>query len=487
MSKFKIQKIDWIFICLLVAYGVLNAFIITPPGYFNTGTKFDWPDETAAAFLTAQVANHNRLSMAEPLNTVVPNLVYPRSLKIENNKLVPASFYGLPLIYGLIAKITGLKIVLYFTLIFFCLALLALYDILKRIHSPTLAFCSTLLIMFHPGIWYYALHSYLPNILFLSLTIISIWFMVIRRKNLLAGIFLGLAFLVRPAEFYWLIIIILSALYTGRSYLSKRAVISFFVPIILSVAILLIMNQSIYGSYFNTGYGSATDLNNNGWLSIFFPFGLHLSWTWENIVNYIYNLSPLYFILTWLGVIFALWNYRVLSKEKIFKIILPISIAFTYLLIFYGSWVFTDTIIYRVGYIGVSYVRYWLPFYFVSAILGGYFLTVIYYSVKKFKAIVILFLAIFGSIIVFISSDSVLVRYEDSFLKVKSRRVTYQAINALARRILPNDAIIISSRSDKLFFPEFKVIIMDKKPEFLPEELKKYPLYYYNGNVFEKL
>ena len=494
MSKLKLQLIDFIFIALLVIYGVMNAVIITPEGYFRAGTKFDWPDETAAAFLTAQVAEHTSLSASEPLNAAAHGLIHPRSLNVLGEKLVPASFFGLPVLYGLLAKITGLEAVLYFTLIFFCLALYALYDILKRFGSPRWAFCSVLLVMAHPGLWYYALHSYLPNVLFLSLLILSAWLLV-AKKNIWAGLVFGLALLVRLSELYWLGVLILGFMHLGRRQLSRRLILFFMAPVAALALFLLVVNHNVYGAWFNTGYGGLDGLvkNNASWLGLFFPFGLHLSWAWQNIMKYIYQLSPWYVWLASGGVGLLFWQ-----KRQTWRIwwpaIIAILVAFVYLLVFYGSWVFVDSAIYRMADLGISYIRYWLPIYILLALLAGYFLAELSERLGRRGEIFALAATIMVAVLFYDSSDIVFVKYEDSFLKVKSRRETYQAINNMARKLLPPSAIIISSRSDKIFFPEFRVITLSDKPTsnspewpYLQILSKDHPLYYYNGERLEKL
>lgn len=494
MSKLKLQLIDFIFIALLVIYGVMNAVLITPAGYFSQGTKFDWPDETAASFLTAQVAEHNSLSAAEPLNATANNLVHPRSLKVQGEKLVPASFFGLPVLYGLLAKVAGLSAALYFTLIFFCLALYGLYEILKRFGSARWALLSVLLVMAHPGLWYYALHSYLPNVLFLSLVIIAAW-LLINKKNIGAGLIFGWAILVRPSELYWLVFLILGFMHLGRKYLTRRLVLSFMAPAATLLLLLLIVNHNVYGAWFNTGYGSVDGLvaSNASWLGLLFPFGLHLSWTWQNMVKYIYELSPWYVWLSGGGLVVLFWQKR-RQWHSWWPALLVITAGFIYLLIFYGSWVFVDTTIYKVADLGISYIRYWLPVYILLALLAGYFLAALFAKISKRGDIFAVATTIMVAVIVYISSDIVLVKYEDSFLKVKSRRETYQAVNNMARRLLPPNAIIISDRSDKIFFPEFRVITLLEKPDAdspawpdLQILAKDYPLYYYNGARLEKL
>ncbi len=476
MSKLKLQLIDYSLIGLLAVYGVMNAVIITPADYFEQGAKFDWPDETAAAFLTAQVADHNRLSVAEPLNSAADNLIHPRSLKVQGEKLVPASWFGLPLLYGALAKVTGLPGAFYFTLIFFCLALYGLYGILQRFGSARWAFISVLLVAAHPGLWYYALHSYLPNILFLSLLIISAWFLVAGKRNVVAGLVFGLAVLVRPSELYWLVFLILGAIYFGRGYLSRQRVFSFMAPVAALLLLFLIVNQNVYGAWFNTGYGAVDGLvkGDSNWLGLFFPFGLHLRWTWQNIINYIYNLSPWYVWLAGAGAVLFVWRARRIGGWRTSWLGgLAITAGLAYLLVFYGSWVFV---------------------YILLALLAGYFLSALFTRLSGRAEVYALAVTIMAGVIFYVSSDIVLVKYEDSFLKVRSRRETYQTVNNMARALLPANAIIISDRSDKIFFPEFRVITLADKPTSdspawpqLRALAKDYPLYYYNGARLEKL
>ena len=172
--RFKISDFRFL---ILVIIGIIFFFIYSFLIFGNSASKFTWPDETANYFFIKNYIGHSNFSVAEPLNQIAANIVKPRSFNVYQGNLVPGSFLGMLLIYGLIGKIVQIGLIKFLTPLLAVLAGLFFYKILLKIFDPKIAFISTLLFYINPAWWYYANLSMLPNISFLTFFIIGIYFL----------------------------------------------------------------------------------------------------------------------------------------------------------------------------------------------------------------------------------------------------------------------------------------------------------------------
>ncbi|MFH1029782.1 MAG: hypothetical protein V1770_00805 [bacterium] len=243
------------------------------------------PDENANYYFTKLFAEKNTLMSYEGLNEGIAPIVHPRSINVNiENYLVPGSFLGMLLIYGFLARIFGSNIIIYLTPFFACCGALFFYGIIKRIFSWQAAFISSCLMLAHPAFWYYSTRSMFHNVLFMSLVIIGTFFLMSATKTtsrsiafvqrnpgsnpktlaqsarlvslILAGLFIGLALIVRTAEAPW----VLGMLFLIWLFYFKK--IKFF-EIILAVAAIILpfilvfhYNQILYENPILTGYAN---------------------------------------------------------------------------------------------------------------------------------------------------------------------------------------------------------------------------------------
>src|SRR3989344_5323920 len=98
----------------------------------TTAEIFNSPDEMANFYFAKEVARHNTLTVREPLNDVLEDHLYPRSILAKNGTLRPISFVGLPRIYGLLAKIFTTASIRFFTGLFAVAGGLFFYFLLRR-------------------------------------------------------------------------------------------------------------------------------------------------------------------------------------------------------------------------------------------------------------------------------------------------------------------------------------------------------------------
>jgi len=502
-KDFRLQIIDyrlWILAILGIIFFFIYSFLI----FGNSASKFTWPDETANYFFINNYISHSNFSVAEPLNQIADNLVKSRSFNVYNNNLVPGSFLGMILIYSLIGKIVGIGLIKFLTPLLAVLAGLFFYKILLKVFEPKIAFLSGLLFFINPAWWYYANLSMLPNIAFLCFLIIGIYFLLQidkekKQKNwlvvILGSFFIALSLIIRTNEFIWILaaLIFLAIIYYKK--LKWQYIGLFLLVCILVFVPIFYYNNLTYGSFYSFGYlrldqgktileqvPAEFKISNSSILNfikfIFLPFGLQPKVILSNFYHYVYQLFWWMFLASVLGGFVFLKKYH--DKKHAVYFMLSLGVCL-YLLAYYGSWVFVDQLTLALNKIGISYVRYFLPIYILSlpfaAIFIGWLINL--FRNKKLRIVLGLFLAL---TFLGLTINVVYLAGNDNLVKTKQNILDYTDINKKVLALTEANAVIISQRSDKIFFPERKVIGAWKIDDFA-NWVKlldaNVPLYYY--------
>ncbi|MCX6744220.1 MAG: hypothetical protein NTX82_01715 [Candidatus Parcubacteria bacterium] len=465
---------------ILVILGIMFFFIYSFLIFGNSGHHFTWPDETANYFFINNYIEHSSFSVAEPLNKIAANLVKPRSFNVYQGNLVPGSFLGMLLIYGLIGKIVGMGLVQFLTPLLAVLAGIFFYKILLRLFEPKIAFISTILFYLNPAWWYYANFSMLPNIAFLSLLIIGIYYLLkidkgVKQKNILyvilGSLFIALALTIRTNEFLWILGLVGFLLLVYRQKVKWQYILIGLAVLAAVFMPIFYYNQTTYGNFLSFGYlrlenGSSltsqlpTEFKTAGADIVSFvkflimPFGIHPKTALISIYSYFVSLFWWLFVAGALGLVFFIKKYN--NKEHAVYFLAAISVSL-YLIIYYGSWVFVDLMTLRLNRIGISYVRYFLPVYIFTLPLAAIFYEQVinYFRHKKLRIILSLGLCL---AIIYFSLYSLFFSGNDNLISIKQNIKDYNQINQKVIGMIEPNAVIISQRSDKIFFPERKVI-----------------------------
>ncbi|MBN1778713.1 MAG: glycosyltransferase family 39 protein [Candidatus Buchananbacteria bacterium] len=479
----------------------------------NVSPRFDWPDETANYFWSQQFASTGELKIAEPLNQLADNQIHPRSFNVDNaGSLVPGSFLGLILIFGVLAKIFSSGIIIYLTPIISVIGIFAFYGIIKRIFDQKIAFWSAVLAFFNPAWWYYSASSLLPNVVFICLLLISFYFLTIvndsnkedvitpyakiRPSNIfylnfiLAGIFGGLAVSIRPSEIVWIGFIYLVIFYWLKTKINWLKIIVFAFFAFLAISPTLYYQQLIFGHWYVFGYdhlqfsGSAAGCSAcQGVKNLFLPFGFHPALAVANFWSAMFSRFWLWFLLALLGYL-ALATGRKKIPSRIYNYFLVGGIVSAFLFLYYGSWQFTDLLTLNLNTLGISYVRYWLPIFLFIIPLVAVALNWFgqFFSRKNIQPIFIIVLLI----LFYQSLNLVLYQNQDSLLPVKQRIVEYKKIASQVNQVTSDNSVIVTVRKDKVFFPDRKVIhSFDPLPinkellSSLSNLVDQVPVYYY--------
>jgi hypothetical protein len=486
----------------------------------RTGLVFNSPDENANYFFSSLFASESRLDYPLP---VVSDIIHPRSMTVFGQSIVPQSFFGMPILYGILGKIFGLNAIIFFTPIIAVISVLFFYEIIKRIFGAENAFLSSILVFIHPSFWYYSTHSMYHNVLFVSFLIVGLYFFIrdfeirvgaplggdsngdfkrcltrygvpdtcepnvsegLKLRNLILGsFFVGLSLVVRSCEAPWVLLVLIILYFFNRKKMDFRKVaVCLFVFFVLSLPILF-FNNYLYGGLFSSGYNLsnsiAEDIINSSLVlkSAFFS-------VFRNFWNYGVFIFWWLSIPSFLGFFWFLKDYKNLKSLQR-KYLAVFLVGLFYLAVYYGSWVFHDNPDPTKITIGTSYVRYWLPIYIFSMP----FLAMLLLKIKKsIRRLTVQKMAFFCVLVALISYNFLFVfKLTDESI---GRNVLgeYKEIREKVLNLTEDNAIIVSGYYDKLFFPSRLVIEnFDEERDKRLKEIKKllvknYPIYYYSWN-----
>jgi len=171
------------------------------------------------------------------------------------------------------------------------------------------------------------------------------------------------------------------------------------------------------------------------------------------------------------------------EQKKFFVYLIILMVISGFLICYYGSWLVQDNINGQIT-IGTSYLRYWLPSFILGLPLVVYLFD---FLIRLFKDRMrrIIFATIISVMFVLLSINLVWLWGDECLLAVRYNTFQYQIKNQIAQRKLPSGAIIINSGvSDKIFWPELRVINWDGKDASFLSGVKKLinqrSFYYYS-------
>ncbi len=529
-------------IFLAVVFFFVSAsynFIAQSPDYIKWGS----PDENANYVFSKTLAQTDSLQIEEEYNLYTAGLMKPRSFLSDGPWLKPLSFLGMIMMYGSLAKVFGTGILPYLTPIFASLGLIFFFSFIKRIFNKRIAFLSTLILFSFPVYIYYSARSMFHNVLFLVFLIIFLYFstFIARKKGVrtrgffewkqgrrywfsvlaafLAGISLGLAVITRTSELLWLLplLFLMWIFYVHRISITK--ILLFLAGLYIAIFPMLFANQVIYGSplqggysemnrslvqisqaggdFINSALSNQKESLNQAWNTIsdtVFYFGFK---PWQSFKMLYYYFADMFYWLFWpavLGFFILLFNIRRWPKRYFLYIISWLALS-TALVLYYGSWKFTDNPNPNSFTIGNSYTRYWLPMYLGAIPLMAIFLDRLakaaiplkdYWARLGKNSIIAMVLMIVYLLsfyfLVFGSEEGLYYTYG----KFQKDRENIEQVLELTEY----NSVIVTQYHDKLLFPERKVInglLTDKNMNYYYERVTPYfPLYYFNFTFPEK-
>lgn len=470
-----------IFFCI---YSNFNQVVID-----HENPKFSSPDETGNYFWIDRFASGQPTYYFEDLNGVGTNLLHLRGMNTIEGRVTPGSFIGMTVTYGMLAKVFSTSAIPYLTPIFAILGLIFFYLLINKLFkNSSIALISTVLLSFFPGYLYYASRGMYHNILFISLSIIGIYLLLkaleLKDKKylnqsvyFLSGLTVGLAIITRTSEIVWLAMTVLLIFIFNFKRINWLGLIAFLAGLWIPALILLYYNQILYGAFISAGYraivpsGGIGEAIKSGILFriLVSPFGFEPKSILINGYNYLVKFLPFWSAGAALGgILFLTLPKKLISisfKRRIIYLVFFLLISL-YLLIFYGSWQFSDRIDETTLSLGTSYLRYWLPIYLLAI---PFLATLIWQITKLVTAFKLnhknIYRTIISAILVLLlfmpTINMVFRQTDESLFLLKNLSNTRLKSELVTNKIESNDVIVIYKQADKIFFPERDNIITD--------------------------
>lgn len=462
----------------LFTIALLVQWLRLPLGF--TGVWMS-PDETANAVSAVMFAEKGTFRLPMPIAKEYP-WVFPRSFisLADTGAIVPVGFLGMPVMLSLAYKVIGNYGLLLFTPLFAFLTLWALWRILPETWSKWSRWCVLLVWMSFPNVIVYANRGDFSNLLIVCLGV-WLWYLLAKMEHYaawpLAGLALGVALSVRPPEALWLLPLAVFAVLYRRS--SIRAEEKVKIKLVACVAVCLVLTSLFaylgkvtYGKWFVSGYQvrpialqqeAASDVNAaavevpKAPLSSVIAFDLHPKSIAANA--WVYLLG---FWWPWLIVVIVAG--LLLVKDKVWTkdgkwVVAAASWTVLWLVGFYGNNLYQDHIGLQAA-VGNSYLRYLLPFSIVAAVSAGLLVEKLrgFWSLRILVGLSVAFLVFFGQ---WTANH----KDQEGMVANQKELARYADIREETRRFLSPGAVVLSDRSDKIFFPSFAAVSPMPKQE----------------------
>ncbi len=430
------------------------------------------PDETAVAVSAKFLAQHGTMKIADPLLARFPWL-HPRSFVSQGGYMVPVGFLGLPILMALVYLFFGQFATLWFTPLLALSVVIPLWNLTKKMGSAAQILASLTWLTF-PTVILYANRGLFPNLIVVALCIwaMYLFWIVWGEKNRakdpaqylylgVAGLASGTALAIRPVEAFWIAVwfaailaIRWDVIRTDRAKYKKAALFVLagsMVPLIAAW-----FSYKTYGSFLAIGYNLrdtvlAPQASSVGQVSQnLLPFGLHPRALWANFRDYLFGMYWPWLLAAGLAIYFT-W------KGRTAKILAAAGFLTTIVLaIVYGQALYQDHVGVNVVSIGNSFLRYFLPltpFFVLSVAATVQAIQKRFGQPKGLALFIIPFLAlsVYGTYLGLYQDGEGAAISDQELLR-------YAEIRQQAQAQAGEDAVVLSDRSDKIFFPQFDAV-----------------------------
>lgn len=480
----------------LLAVIILGVLFFGVYSWYYSGntSMFTSPDETANNFFIDRFARTSELTLYEPLNQVVSSgIVRPRSTAYVDGVITSGSFVGMIIIYGLIAKVFSVGVIPFLTPFFAVLGAVTFFLLIRELFGKKIALISYILLITLPPFWYYSSRGMFHNVLFVSLLIIGLYLLVSQlrhNRNIVwyagSGLCIGLAIFVRASEFVTIMIPFLFILILHRKRIQYTDMIALCIPIVGVVILILIINNTLYGSPLSFSYsqaeiqlGSISVATQSLWSKIkqlFLPFGFDVRQMTFSVGQYLLQIF-IYLTIPLVAGLLVFMKQIVLLGVQSIKIvkhpgqlhdiqISPVRLWYTvgyllmgvWLICYYGSFVFSEYIDEETILFGSSYLRYWLPLYVfgLPLIVFGIVRIGAAYMTRITRAFTY---AIFCFVFVYVSFSLTIGDDLQGLSKLQADRQNNLTLQEDIVRQTEEHAVIISGYIDKVIFPKRSVIV----------------------------
>ncbi len=480
MSRFTLFGLPMAVLLLFAA--IFGTSLVLPSA--NTGI-FASPDETAVAVSIERIAQTGSASVPEVLAKPLPWL-HPRSYVASGDALLPVGFLGWPWVLAQLHHVLPLTPLAWFASLLAVSGSIPWYLLLRKRFGERAAWWGTALAWTFPPVLLYANRSLFSHLPQYSAALWAVWLLVktldpktatrkARILQLIAGALLGLAASFRPVEAIWLIpLFVLIRASFGSIMWRKQLLV--FVGCLFGLLPLFLTQAHTYGSWFQIGYWVSANTDPAAliipqtagvlarpWFYAFAPYGLHPR-------NILWNVQSffLWFLGPWIaltligGVCTAFLQRRVPATISLRRRALQLwgdvrshwigclVVGFVggWLLLIYGSGLYTDHVRFGAVTVANSFLRYTIPFGFAFAWFVAWMFLRWSSSVRAMQVLSVLsLLLVVGGVYTAFARD------EESIFATRRELIRYTAIRSEALKTFTAGDVILSDRSDKIFFP----------------------------------
>lgn len=484
----------------MLGFFSLIFFVSATLFLWQNASTFNSPDENANAMFANQLAVNTMLWIDEPLNLKLDGLLHPRSVIAIGGRLLPVSFLGIPVIYGLIGKGIGVPLVGIVTPFLMVAAAFAWRSLMERLfQSRAIAFLSALAVLFHPGIWYYSARLFMHNVPFTACLILATFFAsrLLPRSNyqlpitnyLASGLFLSLAIWFRTSELFWILPCAVGLTIFFRKQLGLANILLLFFVTALFLSPLPFLNRELYGASFTTGYTysepTTSDIQSSTDSQLLvtsyqLPISnLQFSAISQHIQSYAFSLFPWMTVAAALGLLIILGRLKHHERGRQAYLVVTLTIT-AWLFMFYGSWSFTDNPDPTLVTIGTSYVRYWLPVFVLWSPFVAQFL--VWFSDRMRTSFTRrTSIALFALLLVGLNVRPVF-SADDGLLRIRDGLAISAEKRERVLTLTEENAILVVDRADKFLWPHRRVIQPLRSETTyvaMPDLAAQAPLYYF--------
>jgi hypothetical protein len=445
----------WAFLAVLVGVLAMPLFIIPSLG----SAVFLSPDETATAVSARVFGTTGAMLLSDPVLKDAPWL-HPRSYVTKGTAMVPVGFLGLPALLGIIWRVIGDWGLVLFTPLLALSVVYPLWRFTKQFgFAAQVTATATWLTL--PTVVLYANRGLFPNLPAVCLAVWAsylVWEHRSHARAVLAGLCAGLALAMRPVEAVWMLVWFAAAwrFRSGRKPHRERASLLFAAGgCAVALIAVMIVAWRTYGSPFAVGYllrdpvaGAPTMPSSQSVASVW-PFGFHPRDVWYNLKTYVIGYLGPWFVVA----LIAMYAFMRRREARPFMFVGTWTLLAG--LLMYGQSLYQDHVGVNVASVGNSFLRYLLTlaplFAFSSAaVVSWLFLRLRAQHARTLTLILAGSLAILG---VWTATQ----RDDEGILTSSQELLRYRAVRAAMNDTAFPNPIILSDRSDKIFFPGYRV------------------------------
>ncbi|MCK9360725.1 glycosyltransferase family 39 protein [Patescibacteria group bacterium] len=454
-----------------------GILLLLLPFYFWLATAgvgvYASPDETANAITIRQLDWYGRITVAEPLAKDFP-WVHPRSYISQGDAIAPVGFLGWPWIISVFSLILGQGMVPILATLAAVSMAIPLFGLLRRFGRAP-AFAGVIIGMTFPTLILFGNRALFPQI---GLLVLGVWTMFglsrLSSKDAPwkfgALAFLGtLAMSARPTEIIWLLPWF--AWFAKDLRPDRKRIIAACVGALIPLMFIGFHAQISYGGFWKSGYmardnGSVEMIAlpagpNDPTRSIVFPFGIHPKYLVWNVWSFLFKLLFPWTVLVIAAAVSIGWEMKQ-SKERNWKkfierhaVTLLSLWTVGFLIAYYGQGLYTDHVQRGAVTIANSFVRYLLPLAPLAALATAYLFQK--YQDRPRGALVLI-----GLVMVLSGYGTwvALARDNEGLIATRGELVRYLDIRRQAAEHFGPTDLILSERSDKIFFPGHRTALI---------------------------